>query len=83
MFQFGRMLGGVESHVYMRCRMLRYETPRVWKEKMGLSKDKDASLRLATRVFGEQAALRFWPRKKDEGVAEAALLALYWARHKL
>lgn len=51
--------------------------PAVWKRRMGLTGDKDASRRLASRLLPRHAHL--WPLKKDDGAAEAALLAIYGA----
>jgi len=58
-----------------------YETvyPVVWKRAMGLfGKTKDDSRELAGKLIPHGA--RFWPRHKDHGLAEAALLA-YWRMH--
>lgn len=52
--------------------------PAVWKRAMGLTGDKEQSRAMALRLFptlaGELA------RKKDEGRAEALLIAEYWRR---
>lgn len=79
-FQFGRMFGAAEAVVLNWTLKQDYVTPTVWKAKMGLSSDKNASRALATRLFGQEAALR-WGRVKDDGIAEAALLAAYYIRH--
>jgi len=49
--------------------------PATWKKHFGLSTDKDASRAYASSVFPDQSNL--WARKKDDGRAEAALIALY------
>ena len=51
-------------------------SPREWKKEMGLTSDKDDSLAMAREL---------WPnaplaRKKDNGRAEALLLAEFWRR---
>jgi len=54
-------------------------SPQSWKKAMGLNKDKEASRLLALRLFPELTdALKL---KKDEGKAEAILIAEY-ARRK-
>lgn len=82
-FQFGRMFGAAESMMYDYCQRQAYVSPRVWKKFMNLSSDKGASIDLATRMFGEKAAENYWPLKKHEGVAEAALIAVYWYRKNI
>jgi hypothetical protein len=54
--------------------------PAAWKKHFGLSTDKDASRAYASSVFPDQAHL--WARKKDDGRAEAALIAYYGWRKK-
>ena len=82
-FQFGRMFGGVEVLVHCLCDRVEYVAPNVWKKAMGLSSSKRASLDLATRMLGQEAADKWWPLMKDEGVAEAALIAVWYVRHAL
>ena len=82
-FQFGRMYGAAESLLHTWCNRFFYVTPVVWKKKMGLSSDKVSSLDLATSIFGNEARDRFWPLKKNEGVAEAALLAAWWIKENV
>ena len=53
-------------------------TPQAWKKALKLSTDKQLSFDLATKLF--PGAAHFWTRKKDDGVAEAALLAHYGER---
>lgn len=54
--------------------------PGAWKKHFSLSGDKDASRAYASSVFPDQAHL--WARKKDDGRAEAALIAYYGWRKK-
>ena len=54
--------------------------PAAWKKHFGLSTDKDASRAYASSVFPDQSNL--WARKKDDGRAEAALIAYYAWRKK-
>ena len=79
-FQFGRMYGAAEMVMYDWCLKQEYVTPQKWKKYFGLSSTKQASLDLATRLFGREAARQYWPLKKHEGVAEAALIALWHIR---
>ena len=76
-FQFGRMFGAAETAIYLIDKQA-YVSPRTWKTALNLSNDKHASIDLATRIFGKKAAMRWWPLRKDEGIAEAALIAHYW-----
>lgn len=53
--------------------------PNVWKKAFGLiGQDKDASRQAASRIAPTFAC--HWPRKKDDGRAEAFLLAVYGSR---
>ena len=81
MFQFGRMLGALEASVFSRSKSMHYVTPAKWKGNLGLSSDKNASLVMATDIFGAQGQAEWWPLKKHEGVAEAVLLGVYWLRN--
>lgn len=48
----------------------------VWKKAMGVTKDKNTSRRRATELFPR--AYQQFERAKDDGRAEAALLAAWW-----
>lgn len=64
---------GIEPHLVQ---------PRTWKKFFGLSADKDEARALAMKKFPKYAHL--FERKKDDGRAESALLALYaflWTVH--
>lgn len=52
--------------------------PAGWKGAMRVSADKETCRHRASELFPAYASL--WPRKGDDGKAEAALLALYGAR---
>jgi crossover junction endodeoxyribonuclease RuvC len=73
-FQFGRVFGAVESLIWTAMEPI-YVEPGVWKKYMGLSKEKAKAIDLATNIFGEKVAKEYWPLKKHDGVAEAALMA--------
>jgi crossover junction endodeoxyribonuclease RuvC len=82
MFNFGRTLGFAHAIACTADAPLHFVTPAVWKAKFGLLKaDKSASRETArTLLPALEPELR---RVKDDGVAEAALLALYGRRHLL
>jgi len=74
-FQFGRMFGAAEVITQHCADRQLYVTPQAWKKHFGLIKaDKGASIALATELFG---TANYWPLKKHDGVAEAALIAAY------
>lgn len=80
-FKFGEALGFAHGIVSSTASIpLHWPTPSVWKRKMGLiGADKDGSIEEAARLL---PSLRpEITRKKDDGVAEAGLLALYGRLH--
>ena len=73
-FQFGRVFGGAEMIIQERCTTVVYAEPRIWKKHFGIIKhNKGVSTVIATELYGDE----FWPLKKHEGVAEAALIATW------
>lgn len=74
-FRFGQGFGALEMACAANRLPIRYVTPSVWKKYFGLSKVKGASRSLAMQRFPGQAHL--FQRVKDDGRAEAALIALY------
>lgn len=52
--------------------------PAAWKRTMGVPADKAAAIAIATRLFPASASA--WSRRRDDGVAEAALIACYGHR---
>lgn len=74
MFSFGRSKGIIEGVVATLGYPIIYVSPAKWKKAMGLQgKDKDASRQLASNTWPPVAGL--FKRKKDDGRAEAALIA--------
>ena len=77
MFRFGEGYG----HLQMACAAsklpLQYVTAASWKKHFNLSRDKNVSRSLTMQRFPEQAQI--FSRSKDDGRAEAALIALYAA----
>jgi crossover junction endodeoxyribonuclease RuvC len=78
-FNFGFVAGALQA---LACRWkLLPVKPAVWKIQMGLGgQTKDASRRKASQLFPKFSHL--WARAKDDGRAEAALLAYYGSRIK-
>ena len=74
-FNFGKGLGVLLG--ILASQNIPYTTiaPTKWKKSFGLTRDKDASRAAATRLFPANANL--FERKKDDGRAEATLIALY------
>ena len=74
-FQFGRSFGAIEAVTFMCVKSVNYVTPAVWKKTMQLSSDKQQSLDMARMKFGEN---ELWEVKANDGIAEAALLCLWY-----
>jgi len=79
-FAFGRATGGVEAWAMSYGRPVEWVTPAVWKKAMGLSSDKQESLDACKRHFG---TCSLWEVKANDGIAEAALIALWWQRQSV
>ena len=77
-FKFGRAFGTVIGVVGGAGIPINYVTPGKWKRALGLSSDKTACRRRAQELWPQQAHL--FARVKDDGRAEAALIALYGSR---
>lgn len=52
--------------------------PAVWKKSLGVPGDKAAAVAIASRLLPSSS--HWWPRRGDDGIAEAALLAVYGSR---
>ena len=74
-FQFGRSFGGIEAICYIVAKRVDYVAPAVWKKAIGVGSSKKDSLDMARLKFGEND---LWKIKSNDGIAEAALLTLYW-----
>lgn len=77
-FTFGHVTGVLHAALGAAKIPMHLVSPASWKRVMRLSRDKDASRQLASRLFPACSAQ--WARKKDDGRAEAALLAYYGSR---
>jgi crossover junction endodeoxyribonuclease RuvC len=75
MFGFGRSLGVVEG--VLAGMGISYEMigPPVWTKAMKVTPGKDGSRQRAMEIWPQKAA--YFKRAKDDGRAEAALIALY------
>ena len=78
MFQFGRSLGIVEGVLAANFVPTDYVTPRKWRSALGVRAGKDGSRARASELMPRHAGQ--WTRVKDDGRAEAALIALFGAR---
>lgn len=70
---FGTVLGACTRWPIQRVR------PAVWKKALGLSSDKELSRRRAIELWPDMAGQ--FARKRDDGRAEAALIAHWYQRH--
>ena len=75
-FKFGRAVGAINAVADMMFGVWHIVSPQRWKRAMGVTQEKDSSLKLAREL---------WPnapltRKKDHGRAEALLIAEYLRR---
>ena len=76
-FNFGMSYGMVRGVIAACCVPQILVSPRKWKSFFSLTADKDVSRRLAILTWPES---EYFNRKKDDGRAEAALLALYGSK---
>lgn len=77
-FAFGFAAGAVQGIVAAQFIPMQLVRPHQWKRALGLTSDKDASRRLASRMLPRFSSL--WARVKDDGRAEATLLAIYGSK---
>lgn len=54
--------------------------PAAWKKVMNVPADKAAAVAIASRMYPAYSHL--WSRRKDDGIAEAALIAAYGQRQR-
>ncbi len=76
-FRFGQGYGALEMALAAHRIPTQKVTPAKWKKHFGLSKDKGISRSYATERFPQYA--ESFKRVKDDGRAEAVLIALYGA----
>ena len=81
MFAFGFSAGAVQGVVACAGVPMTLVVPQVWKKTYGIPggrENKDVARQKASMIFPKYAHL--WARKKDDGRAEAALLAHYGSK---
>jgi len=76
-FKFGETLGFVHGICLLACpnAVIHWPSPALWKRKMGVSSDKKETSAEARRLFPKMTS--DLARVKDNGKAEALLIALY------
>jgi crossover junction endodeoxyribonuclease RuvC len=80
-FNFGFSAGALQQSVTSAGLPMKLVSPATWKAILGLRggrENKDMSRQLASRLFPGHSYL--WARKKDDGRAEAVLLAYYGSK---
>jgi len=77
MFSFGTSYGAVVQAIADHFLRIEHVTPQVWKKAMKVTADKDSSRARASQLLPRHCGA--WSRVKDDGVAEATLMALYGA----
>lgn len=79
MFSFGTTYGLLRGAI-AACGIPRtYVTPAKWKKVLGVAAEKDSARARASQLMPQHA--HYWPLVKDDGRAEAAMIALYGARY--
>ena len=76
-FRFGEGYGMLQAAIASQKTAIHFVTPAKWKKHFGLNRDKGVSRSKAMERFPNYAQL--FSRVKDDGRAEAALIALYGA----
>lgn len=79
-FNFGQGYGALRMAALAAGMRIETVPPATWKTAMKAPKDKTASRHRASELFPKHAGL--WPLKKHDGLAEAAMLAMYGAREE-
>jgi len=75
MFSFGRSVGMVEGILAALDIPVTIVPPQTWRKRVSVREGKDGSRERAMQLFPRQAAM--FSRKKDDGRADAALIAYY------
>lgn len=73
-FKFGQGFGEVCMAAEIYAPRVEFVSPQRWKARMLLNSDKKNSLAAARKLWGKEP---WFPKEKHEGLAEAALIALY------
>jgi crossover junction endodeoxyribonuclease RuvC len=80
MFAFGFNCAAAQMAVAANFIPMTLVRPATWKHDMGLSKDKDATRLKASQMFPQWA--HYFSRVKDDGRAEALLIACFGEKNK-
>ncbi len=75
MFSFGESYGAIKGIIAANFLPMTLVTPQAWKSKLKVSSNKDDARYRASQLMPRAAHL--WPRRSDDGLAEAALIAFY------
>jgi crossover junction endodeoxyribonuclease RuvC len=78
-FSFGRSLGAIEGVIAARSIKATLITPQTWQKAMAVSGGKDGARARAMELFPYN--VDYFKRKKDDGRADAALIAAWGLRH--
>ena len=78
-FSFGRSLGAIEGVIAARSIKATLITPQTWQKAMGVTGGKDGARARAMELFPHN--VDYFKRKKDDGRADAALIAAWGLRH--
>lgn len=79
MFRFGHATGLITGIIAAHHIPIHLVRPAIWKSAMALSSDKNLSRKKAALMFPHHAHL--FERKKDDGRAEALLIAVFGKRY--
>lgn len=74
-FTYGFGAGSIETCVALCGYPFTYVLPQVWKKKLSVPKDKSEARQRASQLVPDMA--HCWSLKRQDGVAEAMLIALY------
>lgn len=80
MFRFGQNFGQYEGIVHTLGIKLHHVTPQAWKKHFDLPSEKYAALALANSLF--EGHEKIFKLKKNDGLAESALMAKYGMDNK-
>ena len=74
-FTFGEVFGAIKGLIAGYFLPITLVTPVTWKRALKVSKNKDDARHRASQLMPSYG--HFWARHKDDGLAEAAMIALY------
>ena len=74
-FRTGFNYGLLYAFIHARGIPIYLVRPATWKKSLNIPSDKSAARAIASRIF--PAHTHLWAKVKDDGLAEAALIALY------